>query len=111
MHGMIEYDDFLKVEIRVGKIVDVQQFPKAKKPAYRLKIDFGAYGVKQSSAQITNYSKKELLGRLIVAVTNFSPKNIAGFQSEVLVLGTYLESGVVELIAPSENAKLGSLVR
>ena len=108
---MIEYDDFLKVEMRVGRIIDVRQFPKARKPAYQLKIDFGPWGVKQSSAQITNYSKKELLGRLIVAVTNFPPKSIAGFQSEVLVLGNYLESGVVELLAPSENAVLGSLVR
>ncbi len=108
---MIEYDDFLKVEMRVGRIIDVRQFPKARKPAYQLKIDFGPWGVKQSSAQITNYSKKELLGRLIVAVTNFPPKSIAGFQSEVLVLGNYLESGVVELLALSENAVFGSLVQ
>lgn len=96
----ITYSDFLSVEIRVGKIIRAEDFPKAKKPAYRLWIDFGPLGIKHSSAQITDlYSKEELFGKLVLAVVNFPPKQIADFVSEVLVLGAVMED---------ENAYAGS---
>lgn len=98
---MISWDDFEKVEIRSGTIVEVTDFPKARKPAYQLKIDFGAYGIKQSSAQITDhYTKESLLGKQIVAVVNFPPKQIANFFSECLVLGVYDTEGKVILLQP-----------
>ncbi len=85
---MITFDEFEKVEMRVGTIIEVEDFAEARKPAYKLKIDFGKYGVKQSSAQITKlYTKAELINRQIVAVINFPTKRIAGFISECLVLG------------------------
>ena len=85
---MITYDDFRKVDMRVGRVLEVDEFPEAKKPSYKLKIDFGSeLGVKNSSAQITGYGKDELKGRQVVAVVNFPPKQIANFQSEVLTLG------------------------
>lgn len=105
----ITFDDFQRVEMRVGRIVDVQDFTEAKKPAYKLKIDFGKYGIKQSSAQITKrYKKEDLLGRQVVAVTNFEPKKIAGFASEVLVLGFVESDGDVILISPDAEATLGN---
>jgi len=85
---MITYADFRKVEMRVGKVLDVEDFPEARKPSYKLRIDFGSeIGVKSSSAQITGYRKDELKGRLVIAVVNFPTKQIANFQSEVLTLG------------------------
>ncbi|MBK8624450.1 MAG: tRNA-binding protein [Saprospiraceae bacterium] len=85
---MIFWQDFEKVEMHVGTILNVEEFPKAKNPAYKLKIDFGSVGIKKSSAQITKlYQKEELLGRQVIAVTNFPPKQIADFMSECLVLG------------------------
>src|ERR671933_1747425 len=85
---LIEFADFEKVDVRVGRIVHVDDFPQARKPAYKLRIDFGPeLGVKQSSAQITTYAKDELLGRQVVAVVNFPPKQIGPFISEVLTLG------------------------
>ena len=93
---MATWADFQKLDIRVGRVVDVQDFPEARKPAYRLWIDFGELGVKRSSAQITDlYKKEDLVGRLVVAVVNFPPKQIATFMSEVLVLGAMDERGVV----------------
>jgi len=108
---MITYEDFLKVEIRVGTILEVKDFPRARKPAYRLKIDFGPFGVKQTSAQITSfYGKEELNDRQVVAVMNFPPKDIAGFQSEVLLLGPVLEDGRVVLLSPERQTANGTLV-
>ena len=97
----------MKVDMRVGRIIAVDEFPEARKPAYRLQIDFGELGVKQSSAQITNYSVAELLGRQIVAVTNFPAKQIGPFRSEVLVLGAIEPDGCVLLLEPKPGASLG----
>ncbi|MFW6315925.1 MAG: tRNA-binding protein [Cyanobacteriota bacterium] len=104
----ISYADFSKVDIRVGKIVRVEDFPKARNPAYKLWIDFGELGIKKSSAQITKlYSKDSLIDRQILAVVNFPPRQIADFMSEVLVLGVLLEDGEVALIQPDRAVKLG----
>jgi tRNA-binding protein len=108
---MIAYEDFLKVEIRVGTILEVNEFPRARKPSYRLRIDFGPFGVKQTSAQITAfYGKEELVGRQVVAVMNFPPKNIAGFRSEVLLLGPVWEDGRVALLSPERQTANGTRV-
>ena len=106
---MINYSDFEKVDIRVGKIIDVEDFPEAKKPAYKLKIDFGTeVGVKKSSVQIVkNYSKKELLDKLVIGVVNFPPKQIGPFFSESLTLGLPDENGDVVLLAPTKNVPIG----
>ncbi|KYO67806.1 tRNA-binding protein YgjH [Thermovenabulum gondwanense] len=112
MQGIISYSDFEKVEMRVGRIIEVEDFPKAKKPAYKLTIDFGSeIGVKKSSAQITKlYKKEELPGKLVIAVVNFPPKKIADFISEVLVLGVNDEEGNVVLLTTERNVKLGEKV-
>lgn len=110
----ISYSEFVKVDMRIGKIVECEEFPEAKKPAYRLKIDFGQeIGLKNSSAQITvHYKKDELIGRKIVAVVNFPPKKIANFISEVLVLGAEDNNHAIILIEPEsvEDSVLGSRV-
>ena len=99
---MISWDDFEKIDIRVGTITEATDFEKAKKPSYKLKIDFGPAGIKNSSAQITNlYTKEELLGRQVIAVVNFPPKQIANFFSECLVLGIYNAANEVVLLQPS----------
>lgn len=104
---MVTFDDFLKLDIRIGTIIKVEDFPKAKRPAYQLEIDFGKLGVKKSSAQITDlYQKSELVGKQILAVVNFPPKQIANFLSEVLVLGVYSKDGVV-LIEPNKHVNNG----
>jgi tRNA-binding protein len=104
----ITYADFEKVEIRVGRVIQVEDFPKARKPAYKLWIDFGELGIKKSSAQITQrYSKAELRDRLVMAVTNFPPRQVADFISEVLVLGVVLDEGDVVLVKPDEDVPLG----
>jgi len=102
-------NDFQKLDIRVGKIIDVNDFPQAKKPAYKLTIDFGpAIGTKQSSAQITeNYTKEDLLDTLVMCVINFPPRQIGPFISEVLTLGVPAENGTVILIRPDQNVPLG----
>jgi tRNA-binding protein len=106
------YDDFLKVEMRIGKIVRAEPFPKARKPAYKLWIDFGEeIGIKKSSAQITElYPIEELEGKRIVAVVNFPPKQVADFMSEVLVLGVDSAEGGVTLLRADHEAPLGTRV-
>ena len=109
---MITYDDFCKVEMRVGRIIEANEYPEARKPAYKLKIDFGGdIGIKQSSAQITKvYSLDELIGKQIIAVTNFPPKQIGKFISEVLVLGVELEDGSVPLLTVDKEVPLGKRI-
>ena len=109
---MIEFDDFMAVDMRVGRIVAVEEFPEARKPAWKLTVDFGdELGTKRSSAQITNYTRDELEDRLVVAVVNFPPRQIGPFMSEVLVLGAYGEQGEVLLLNPEPTAPLGSTDR
>jgi tRNA-binding protein len=104
----IEYSQFEKVDMRVGRIVEVSDFPEAKKPAYKLKIDFGEIGIKQSSAQITTlYKKDDLLNKLIIAVVNFKPKKIADFYSECLVLGVSENGKDVVLLTPEREISVG----
>ncbi len=101
---MISWNDFEKVDMRVGTIIEVTDFPKARKPAYKLKIDFGELGIKQSSAQITElYSKSDLLNKQIIAVVNFPPKQIADFISECLVLGVVNGNDPVILLEPDKK--------
>lgn len=106
----IAFDDFLKVDIRVGKIVEAKAFPEARKPAYKLKIDFGRdIGVKSSSAQITvHYDLNELVGREVIAVVNFPPRQIGPFMSEVLTLGVPDQDGNVVLLAPTKDVPIGA---
>jgi len=106
----IPYEDFLKVDIRVEKIISVEDFPEARNPTYILQIDFGEeIGVKKSSTQITeNYSKDELPGKYIFAVLNFPPKQIGPFMSEVLTLGVYKEDSTVVLATADKNVQLGA---
>ena len=107
----IAWDDFMKVDIRVGRIVAVADFPTARKPSYQLRIDFGELGVKTSSAQITkHYDKASLVGRLVLAVVNFPPRQIANFFSEVLTLGVVLGEGDVVLVAPDRDVVLGARI-
>jgi len=104
----ISWDDFEKVELRVGTIIKVDDFPQAKKPAYKLWIDFGKFGIKKSSAQITRlYKKEELIGKQVLCVTNFQPKQVADFVSEVLTTGFILENGEVVLAQPERKITNG----
>jgi tRNA-binding protein len=105
---VIDFDDFMKVDIRVGRVVRVEDFPEARKPAWRLHIDFGEeLGEKRSSAQVTNYTREELEGRLVVAVVNFPPRQIGPLMSEVLTLGVPDEQGNVILLQPDAEVPLG----
>lgn len=106
----ISYDKFTKVDFRVGKVLEAQDSPEARKPAYKLTIDFGPeIGIKKSSAQITkHYRKEDLVGQLVIGVVNFAPKQIGPFISETLTLGFADESGDVVLAAPTKNVPLGS---
>jgi tRNA-binding protein len=104
----ITWEDFEKVEIRVGTVLDVQPFPKARKPAYQLTIDFGPHGTRRSSAQITTfYQPADLLHQQVVAVLNFPPKQIANFFSECLVLGVVGNAGEVVLLRPEREVENG----
>jgi len=107
----ISWADFEKVDMRAGTIIAVNDFPKAKKPAYKLRVDFGELGIKNSSAQITKfYTKEDLLNRKVIAVVNFPPKQIADFISECLVLGVYDENKDVILLAPERGVTNGMKV-
>jgi len=111
MVAPLTWDEFRKVDVRVGRIVAVADFPEARNPSYRLTIDFGALGTKKSSAAIRPwYGEEELVGRTVVAVVNFPPKQIANFQSEVLVLGAVQADGRVVLLKPDEEGELGARV-
>ena len=106
------YDDFAKLDIRVGRIVQVDEFPKARRPAYKLRIDFGELGVKNSSAQIVkHYDPPDLVGKLVLAVVNFPARQIADFHSEVLTLGVILGEGDIVLVHPDREVPLGSPIR
>jgi tRNA-binding protein len=106
---MITFADFEKVDVRVGRIVRAEPFPEARKPAYRLQIDFGPeIGVRKSSAQLTtHYAASELEGRLVLGVVNFPPRQIGPFMSEVLTLGVPDDNGAVVLVVPDKNVPLG----
>ena len=107
----IDFDQFLAVEMRVGRVTAVEEFPEARKPAWKLRIDFGEeIGTKRSSAQITNYAREELEGRLVVAVVNFPPRQIGPFMSEVLTLGASDEDGNIILLEPRSDVPLGSRI-
>jgi tRNA-binding protein len=106
---MISYEDFQKVDVRLGEIVEVEDFPRARKPAYRIRVWFGdEVGSKWSSAQVTTYDKAALIGMQVIAVVNFPPKNIAGFLSECLILGVPNANGDVILLTPSRPGVIGS---
>lgn len=105
---MISWIDFEKVEMRVGTILEAEDFPEAKNPSYKLKIDFGSFGVKKSSAQITKlYKKEELVWKQVIAVVNFPPKQVANFVSECLVLGIVLENKEIVLLQPERKVANG----
>jgi tRNA-binding protein len=107
----IEFDQFLAVDMRVGRVTAVEEFPEARKPAWKLTIDFGPeIGVKRSSAQITNYARDELEGRLVVAVVNFPPRQIGRFMSQVLCLGASDEEGRIILLEPRSEVPLGARI-
>lgn len=111
MAETISWADFEKIDMRAGTIVEVNDFPKAKKPSYRVKIDFGKEGIKSSSAQITSlYTKESLLGKQVIAVINFPPRQIANFFSECLVLGVYNENNEVVLLQPTQAVGNGDKV-
>jgi tRNA-binding protein len=104
----ISWQDFEAVEIRVGTIIEAQEFPEARKPAYKLKVDFGEFGIKKSSAQITAlYALSDLVGKQVIAVTNFPPKQIGSFMSECLVTGFVQQDGSVVLAIPDKTVTNG----
>lgn len=106
------FEDFIKVDVRIGTITEVKEFPKAKKPAYKILIDFGTIGIKKSSAQITElYTKEKLLGKQVIAIINFNPRQIANFMSECLILGVYNKDGHVVLLQTSQPIKNGEQIR
>jgi tRNA-binding protein len=105
------WDDFERIDMRVGRVVAIDEFPEARRPAWKLEIDFGPeLGTKRSSAQITHYAREALEGRLVVCVVNFEPKRIAGFKSEVLVMGALDDEKGVVLLRPDEDCALGARI-
>lgn len=109
--SVIDFDHFQRVDMRVGRVIAVDEFPQARTPAWKLTLDFGPeVGIKRSSAQVTGYSRAELLDTLVVAVVNFPPRQIGPFRSDVLVLGAYDEQLGVVLLRPDQNAALGSRI-
>lgn len=104
------YDDFARLDIRIGKVVEVQPFPRARNPSYKVGVDVGAERIMWSSAQITNYAAEALVGSLVVCVCNFAPKNIAGFTSELLILGAEDASGAVILLGPRSEVATGESI-
>ena len=111
MSDDLGWDEFMRVDMRVGRIVEVEDFPEARRPAWKLRVDFGEQiGVRRSSAQITNYERDQLVDRRVIAVVNFPPKQIGPVRSECLVLGTYAADGTVLLLAPEPEAALGDRV-
>lgn len=108
--SLVTYDQFAALDLRVGRIVSVEPFPKARNPSWKVRVDLGPLGEKQSSAQITNYSAEQLVGTQVVCVCNFPPRNIAGFQSEVLILGAADEDGKVILLSPRSDVQPGAAV-
>ena len=112
MSEIIDYSDFAKVDIRAGRITAAEPFPQARKPAIRLTIDFGSLGVKKSSAQITrHYAPESLVGKTVIAVVNFPPKQIANFISEVLVLGLPDSNGNTVLVSPDRDIDPGAKIQ
>jgi tRNA-binding protein len=106
----ITYDQFAAVELRVGRVLEVQPFPKARNPSWKVRVDLGPLGEKWASAQITNYSAEQLIGTLVVCVCNFAPRNIAGFMSEALILGAADAAGKVILLSPRSAVAPGERV-
>ena len=111
MSDDLAWDEFMRVDVRVGRIVEVEDFPEARNPAWKLRVDFGAQiGVRRSSAQITNYAREELEGRLVVAVVNFPPRQIGPFMSEVLTVGASDEEGRIILLRPDADVPVGARI-
>ncbi|MGV6875089.1 tRNA-binding protein [Pseudochelatococcus sp. B33] len=106
----VTYDVFASLDIRVGRIVEVQPFPKARNPSYKIAVDLGELGIRWSSAQITSYAIDALVGTQVVCVVNFPPRNIAGFQSQVLILGVEDEAGHVILLSPRSEVPKGNAI-
>jgi tRNA-binding protein len=106
----VTYEDFSRLDIRIGKVVDVQPFPRARNPSWKVGVDVGADRIMWSSAQITNYKPAELIGSLVVCVCNFGPKNIAGFTSELLILGAKYSEGNVIVLSPRSDVAPGETV-
>jgi tRNA-binding protein len=104
------WDEFERLELAVGAITEIEDFPEARNPAYKLTIDFGPSGTRRSSAQATHYPKEELLGRQVVCVLGFEPKRVAGFESEVLVLGALSDEHGVVLLRPDRDVEPGSAI-
>jgi tRNA-binding protein len=110
MKPPVTYDDFARLDIRIGKVVDVQPFPRARNPSWKVGVDVGAERIMWSSAQITNYEPAALIGSLVVCVCNFAPKNIAGFTSELLILGAQDGEGKVIVLSPRSAGAPGQAV-
>ena len=110
LKALATYDDFARLDIRIGKVVEVQPFPRARNPSYKVGVDVGADRIMWSSAQITNYEPADLVGSLVVCVCNFAPKNIAGFTSELLSLGAENSDGLLIVLSPRSEVSAGEPV-